>query len=302
MSNSKVKVAFEPQVVTILIEHIHEQKELSRDALRSIGYKRVKASLEHIGLIEPLVVFPRKPNDYLLLDGHIRLDVLKKSGASEVRAIFALDDEAYTYNRKVNRVYAVAEHTMILKALSSGVSEHRLAQVLHVDIGVIRLRRDMLDGICPEAVNILRNSAVKPEAFVVLKKMKPTRQIEAAEYMHATNNYSVLFAKSLLAMTHPDFLSELGTRKSNQTQISSIAAQEMMKQETDSLLQNLKSVEQSYGTDILTLAISCGYVARLLRNVKVERYLEKHHPDILVELRSLLSEVKPEMTKEVLAS
>jgi hypothetical protein len=52
----------------------------------------------------------------------------------------------------------------------------------------------------------------------------------------------------------------------------------------------------------ITLSISCGYVARLLRNTRVERHLEKHHPDILAELRSLLSEVKPGRTKEALAS
>jgi hypothetical protein len=35
------------------------------------------ASLKHIGLIEPLVVYPRGPGDYLLLEGHMRLERLK---------------------------------------------------------------------------------------------------------------------------------------------------------------------------------------------------------------------------------
>jgi hypothetical protein len=113
----------------------------------------------------------------------------------------------------------------------------------------------------------------------------------AAEYMKATNTFSHLFAKSLLAMTHPDFL--VGASPGKKIESSSVAAQMMLEQETDSLLQSMKSVEQSYGTDILTLSISCGFIARLLKNVKVERHLEKYHPDILTELRSLIADVKP---------
>lgn len=152
----------------------------------------------------------------------------------------------------------------------------------------------------PARANLVPNSPVKPEAFVVLKRMKPIRQIESAEYMRATNTYSILFAKSLLTMTHPDFLVEQHANKNAQTK--AIVAQKMLEQETDSLLQSLKSVEQSYGTDILTLSISCGYILRLLRSVKVDRYLEMHHPGILIELRSLVSEVKLGVAREALAS
>ncbi len=295
MANSKIKAAFEPQVLVVPIETIKPQRELPRDARLSVAYKRVWASIGLIGQIEPLVVFPRKPDDYLLLDGHVRLDVLKSNGATDARVLFALDDEAYTYNTKVNHVYSVAEHFMILKALSSGVGEDRIALALNVNVAAIRAKRDMLDGICTEVVNMLRNKDVRSRAFAILKKMKPARQIEAAEYMSATNNYSAVFAESLLVMTHPDSLADAPPKKPPET--CSAAAQIMLEQETDSLLDNLKTVEQSYGTDVLTLSISCGYIIRLLRNAKVERHLEKHHPDILTELRALLSEVKPDKVR-----
>ncbi len=55
----------------------------------------------------------------------------------------------------------------------------------------------------------------------------------------------------------------------------------MLEQETDLLIRKLKAVEESYGTDMLTLSIACGYVERLIGNSRVERHLEKHHPDIL---------------------
>jgi len=294
VANHKVKAAFNQQVVVLPIETIIPQKELSPDFRKSTAYKRISASLQHVGLIEPLVVYPRGPRDYLLLDGHARLDILKQSGATEVSTIFAMDDEAYTYNKKVNHAPPVAEHFMMLKALSHGVSEERLAQVLNVSISAIRQRRSMLDGICPEAIEILRNSKVSAAAFAALKKMKPMRQIEAAEHMHATGTYSVRFAKALLEVTRPDSLVDAPTKRTPTIEATSLAAQAMLEQETDLLIRELKAVEESYGTDMLSLSIACGYIERLLSNTRVQKHLDKHHPDILGELRALLADVKPQ--------
>jgi hypothetical protein len=289
---AKVKPAFDQHVVVLPVDTIVPQKVLSNDYRKSTIYRRINASLEHVGLIEPLVVYPRGPRDYLLLDGHTRLEILKQLGITEVRTIFAMDDEAYSYNRKVNHAPPVAEYFMMRKALSHGVSEERLAEVLNVSLYAIKQRRTMLEGVCVEAVEILRNSHVTAGAFAVLKKMKPIRQIEAAEHMHATNTYSVRFAKALLEVTRPEFLVEPSKRKPR-VEASSIAAQAMIEQETDFLIRDLKAVEESYGTDMLELSIGCGYVERVLSNSRVEKHIEKHHPDILAELRRLIAEVKP---------
>ena len=297
MANSKVKPAFNQQVVVLPIETIVPQKELSLEFRKSTTYKRISSSLEHIGLIEPLVVYPRGPRDYLLLDGHARLDILKQRGVTEVRTIFAMDDEAYTYNKKVNHAPPVAEYFMMLKALSHGVTEERLAQVLNISVSAIRQRRNMLDGICKEAVEILRNRDVSPAVFGYLKKMKPIRQIEAAEYMHATGTHTVRFAKALLEVTRPELLVEVPSKRKPTIEATSRAAQARLEQETDLLVRELKAVEESYGTDMLTLSIACGYVERLLSNSRVEKHLDKHHPDILGELRTLLAAVKPQRGK-----
>jgi hypothetical protein len=292
MSSSKVKPAFTQHVVTLPIGSIVPQKTVSADVRKNVTYKRIRTSLEHIGLIEPLVVYPRGPNDYLLLDGHVRLDILKETGVTEVRTIFATDDEAYTYNKRVNHAPPVAEHFMILKALSSGVSEERIAQVLNVDVAAIKQKRKLLDGICPEAVEILRNSDVCAGTFAILRKMRPIRQIEAAEHMHATATFSILFAKALLEVTRPEFLLEVPSKR--KIEATSTAAQGMLEEETESLIRDMKAVENSYGTDMLTLSIACGYLERLIGNSRVEKHLDKHHSDIAAELRLLLTEVRPE--------
>lgn len=122
--------------------------------------------------------------------------------------------------------------------------------------------------------------------------MKPIRQIEAAEHMLASGTYTVLFAKALLEVTRPELLVEVPT--SRKVEAKSAGARVMLEQETDFLLRDLKAVEDSYGTDILVLTVSCRYIERLLENGRVERHLSKHHSDILNALRALLSEVSPE--------
>ena len=64
----------------------------------------------------------------------------------------------------------------------------------------------------------------------------------------------------------------------------------MLEGENEVLLRDLKSVEESYGTDVLTLTVSCGYIERLLSNPKIERYLERNHAEILQTMKKLLLE------------
>jgi hypothetical protein len=71
----------------------------------------------------------------------------------------------------------------------------------------------------------------------------------------------------------------------------------MLEQETETLVRDLKAAEDSYGTDILALTVVCGYIERLLGNVRVERHLSKHQPDILNTLRNSVSEAKAAKTQ-----
>ena len=139
-------------------------------------------------------------------------------------------------------------------------------------------------------VQILVDKPVSPQVFAILRKMKPIRQIEAAEHMVAGGTYTIPFAKALLAVTKPEMLEADPTTSSKKLQATSMAARSMLEEENDSLLKNLKSVEESYGTDVLALTVSCGYIDRLLQNPKVTRYLNRNHTDILRTLQQLLSD------------
>src|SRR6516225_6621220 len=81
--------AFKQEICMLPIDCITSQRTISAATRTSTTYREIAASLQHIGLIEPVVVFPRGLGDYLLLDGHLRLDILKQTGATEVRAVIS---------------------------------------------------------------------------------------------------------------------------------------------------------------------------------------------------------------------
>ena len=290
MSIASVRAAFEKHVVMLPVGTIVPQKEITPGHRQGEFYRQLAASLKHVGLIEPLVVYPRSPGEYLLLEGHLRLEILKQAGVTEVKCLLSTDDEAYTYNKHVNHIPAIAQHFMLLEALKNGLTEERIAVALDVSLESIRIRRDMLNGICPEVVQILVHRHISPKIFAILRKMKAVRQIEAAEHMVASGTYTVPFAKALLTVTKSELLNV--PVSSRRLQATSTAAQSMLQEENESLLKDLKAVEESYGSDILTLTVSCGYINRLLQNPKIERYLTRHQPDTLQALQKLLSEVK----------
>src|SRR5262249_24615155 len=155
-------------------------------------------------------------------------------------------------------------------AIERGVSEDKLARALNANAKMIRRRRLMLDGIATEVVDLLKDRSVNPTTFDVLRKMKPWRQIEAAELMTAAGTYSSSYAKALLAATRQRDLVQSGRPK----RVGGLTPEQMarMEREMETLQQDVKAVEASYGDDVLHLVISVGYVGKLLANTRVKRY------------------------------
>jgi hypothetical protein len=56
-----------------------------------------------------------------------------------------------------------------------------------------------------------------------------------------------------------------------------------------SLNQDFKALETSYGDDVLHLVIASGYLARLIGNVEIERFLQTRHPEFLDEFRAIIT-------------
>jgi ParB-like chromosome segregation protein Spo0J len=281
----QVSIAFDPQGMVLPVTSILPLKQVKSSIIGTQKYQQVLSSVLEVGVIEPLIVFPQSgnSNSFVLLDGHIRLAVLKQIGETHAPCLIATDDETYTYNKRVNRMATIQEHNMILKATRNGVSEERIAKVLKVDVASIRAKRDLLNGVCKEAAELLKNKRVSLGVFSILKKMKPMRQIEVAELLLASTNFSVPYAKALLAATQPDMLLEPDKHKT----VEGLTPEQIskMEKEMEVLQRDLKLVEESHGNQVLNLVLARSYLVRLFDNGRVARYLGQHHADIFRELQ-----------------
>jgi ParB-like chromosome segregation protein Spo0J len=285
----RVQTAFESRIEVLRISALLPLKQIAAAVRASPKFRQIASSMATVGIIEPLVVArsTEVAGRYLLLDGHLRHAVLTDTGATEVRCLIATDDEAFTYNKRISRLATIQEHLMIVRAVDRGVSEERLAKALNLDVRAIRRRRLMLTGISPEVVDLLKEKSVNPSTFEVLRKMRPMRQIEAAELMSAAGNYTASYAKALLAATRQADLVKADKPK----RVAGLTVEQMarMEREMETLQQDVKSVETRYGDDVLHLVIATAYVGKLTANPAINRYLGLNHPELLAELSAIVA-------------
>lgn len=282
-----VALAFESDCLTLPLASILPLRALGASVRASRKYKQITASIREVGLVEPPVVArdPHGENTFLLLDGHIRVEVLRDLGTREVECLVSTDDEAYTYNKRISRLAPVQEHKMILKAIDRGVPEEKIAAALDLNLQTIRRKVRLLEGLCDEAVSILKDKPCTTAVFEVLRKMKPLRQIEAAELLVNANNYSVAYVSAILAGTPQAQLAE--NSKAKRMKGISPEAMARMEQELAKLQEGIASIQDSYGADHLHLTVVKGYLAKLVNNPRVSRYLSQHQPEFLAEFQSI---------------
>ena len=284
-----VKLGFEREPATLRLDQIVPLKIMRPGTKQSKKYAQILSSIRAIGLVEAPVVTPDKQNrdTYFLLDGHLRIEALKELGTTEIDCLISTDDEAYTYNKRINRLAAVQEHRMIVRALERGVPEQRIAEALGLDPKTIKRRFRLLDGICEEAAKLLRDTTCPQVVFDILRRMSPMRQIEAAELMLGQNNLSAVFARALLVATPED--QRIDPPKKHAVGENGVSSEQIarMERELASLQTQVKSVEETYGVDNLHLTIAKGYIGKLLGNARVVGWLAQNQPDYLAEFQTI---------------
>jgi hypothetical protein len=295
---SKIQLACETVVRDIRLTDILPMRKITKIAKTTLKYRQIAASIRHVGLIEPLVVHPQTGKDgkFMLLDGNVRYEVLLELKIESVKCLVALDDEAFTYNHKVNRLTAIQEHFMITKAVKSGVSESQIADALDIDVALIRKKRDLLVGICAEAIDLLKGKKATGATFAQIRKVVPMRQIEIAELMSATNNFSDSYSKCLIATTPNEQLVD----KKGSREVDGLSSIDMarMEREMDALAKDFKQIDEVHGKNVLNLVIAVGYLKTLLDNARIVRYLAGSYPEILKELQKVVDSRLLEGTAE----
>ena len=99
MAFLNILVGFDLETRTIPLDILLPSKKVPDGAMSSRKFAQIRASIQEVGLIEPLSVAKPDPykEEFLLLDGHMRVLVLKELGETEAPCLLAKDDETYTY-------------------------------------------------------------------------------------------------------------------------------------------------------------------------------------------------------------
>jgi hypothetical protein len=262
-------------------------KAIEATTKSSHKYRQIAASIREIGLVEPPAVIQdsRNLNSYLLLDGHLRIEVLRELGRTEVECLVSTDDEAFTYNKRISRLSPVQEQRMIAKAIERNVPKEKIARALDINGRSLTRKVQLVDGICAEAVGLLKDKMCPMAVFDVLRKMNALRQIEAAELLINANNFSVSYASAILAGTPQAQLTTPQTPKRLKGMTAEAIAR--MERELSRLQEAISSIQDSYGQGHLHLTVVKGYLRKLLSNDRVARYLEQYQPDLFIEFQKI---------------
>ncbi len=285
---TQLSLGFIPEILSVPLERILPSRKIPAGLIGSRKFEQIRASIVEVGLIEPLSISPmqKKSDNHLLLDGHVRLLALKELKYTEAPCLVAKDDETYTYNKQINRLSTIQEHFMIKRAIERGVSKDRLAKALSLDVGHMMRKATLLEGICPEAADLLQDRQFSSDISRVLRKMKPTRQVECVELMASANNITVSYAEALLVATPAEML--IDGKKPQK--LLGVTQEQMLRMEREmaSLQGQYKMVEQNYGQDMLNLVLARGYLVKMLENKSVIKFLKQRQPEVLEQFQNII--------------
>ena len=96
-------------------------------------------------------------------------------------------------------------------------------------------------------------------------------------------NHTKPYAKALYVATPQDQLQEPEKpKKADGVSASGIAK---MEREMQALEKDFRLVEESYGTNMLNLVVTRNYLARLLDNARVVKFLARGYPELFAEFQ-----------------
>lgn len=260
-------------------------KPLRERKIRQQEYDRIAASIQAVGLIEPLIVFPEQ-QDFVILNGYVRYRILLQLGVEVVPCIVREEKEAFTSNRMVNHLSPVQEARMLKKSLEE-LDEQTIASALAIKKISHRLNASLLKQLAPKVVAVFDAGKITKVCARDLTFVKPARQEEILKMMEHYNDFTSAFAQTIILKTP----SSLRTKKSKGTK----TPWDRSEQKKTDLLQKLKEAEEKhdfysslyrqYSINLLKLVI---YVRSLITNQRIKDYLQQHHRAIAESFEQII--------------
>lgn len=280
---ASINAAFKNQIIELDVDSLKYTKEISPLIYETKKFKSIVSSIEEVGLVEPPVVYDEN-GTYTIMDGHLRIEALKNLRIKKVECLIAKEDEGYTYNKHISRIANIQEHKMILKAIEKGVPPERIAKALNIELSALMEKKNLLNGICPEVVELLKDKVVGSGVFGYLRKMKPTRQIEAVNHMIVMSDFSAKFARSLWRGTPDDQLVRPILKRS-MVDFEKLAR---LENEVAYIENEFRVIEDAYGLNVLNLSFMKKYLESIMENEQINKFIKDHHADIYSQFNGVV--------------
>lgn len=137
------------------------------------------------------------------------------------------------------------------------------------------------------ARSLLESKNVGANTWLMLSRMTPLRQTEAARLMVAVGCYSAIYARALVSASY--LSSAEGSRSCARISMHPRKRRAADREITE-LAGQLNSLSGLDGSDLLALRICRQYARQLLANTLIKRYLGKRWPGICDDLAELAHE------------
>ena len=245
---------------------------------------KIRSSIMQVGLLEPLLVSPRKDGCYNILAGEFCFDVLMEMGMETAPCMIRDEVDIYTSNYQVNHLTPCEERRMIKKA-SEVVDEQLIADVLGLKKLTFRLSETLLKRLNPTIVKAYDKGTITRACAKELAEVVPVRQLEIFAMMQNTKNFGTKFVKKQIISTPKKQWQS--TRKispwtENKERKKSLGTK-LHTQQTEH--DQLKKLFREYTSALMLTVFHC---REIITNEAIEKYLKTNMPQIYTEIKAII--------------
>jgi len=256
---------------------------------RKVGaksFRKLKANLAAVGLIEPLCVC-REGEMHYILDGYVRYRAFLEMGVETVPCLILQSRDLYTPNRQVNNLSRKQETKMLRQALET-LDEKTVAEAFGMESLGTRLDTALYKDLHEDVRAALDAEKITRQVAKELKHVTQKRQQEILALMEKSGDWSLRFAKTQILQTPPGQRTRK-KRRSNPWDASAKKKRNLVKKltEVEDQYDFYSTIYRQYVADLLKLVI---YVRQIVNRPALLEYLEAHRPETVRMFNEVLAE------------
>ncbi len=250
------------------------------------AYEKIAASIQACGLLDPLIVYC-DGSQYVILDGHLRYQILLELGVEIVPCIVWKEKEAFTPNRMVNHLSQAQEARMIRKSLDE-LDEKTIAKALGLTQIKHRLNGNLQNKLHPKVAAAYESERLTTACAKELGFVTHKRQEEILKTMEGYNDYGVTMARAMVLKTPASQRAKIRTGTKTPWSRNGSNQNNLLKKLQDAEEQHdfYSTIYRQYSINLLKLVV---YVRRLLVNPRMREFLDKKYPDTVAEFEAIIA-------------